>query len=413
MEPREQRAIVIAAMCRITHKDGKWYVPSQSGLDKKYEVDPVTEKCNCPDCTEGGFVCKHVRAVKIVIRRERNENGDVTETREVLFTEKKTYKQNWPLYDQAQMTEKDRFLELLHDLCRSVSDFEQPKTGRRHFPLGDMVFVCAFKVFSGYSCRRFACDLRDAHSKGFISRMIHAVRVSAYFENPILTPVLKDLIVQSSLPLRSIETTFAPDSTGFSVSRFVRWFDEKYGGFRSNRDWVKAHAICGTKTNIITAIEIEDRQTSDCPMFKPLVETTAKNFDIKEVPADKAYLSRENLELVEKLGGTAYIPFKSNSAQGEAGTLWEKMYLYYNFRREEFLKHYHARSNAESTFSMLKAKFGDSVRSKTDVAMKNEVLLKCLCHNIVVVHQSQIELGIEPIFTAKNRQAQVQELAAK
>ncbi len=30
--------------------------------------------------------------------------------------------------------------------------------------------------------------------------------------------------------------------------------------------------------------------------------------------------------------------------------------------------------------------------------MKNEVLCKFLCHNIVVVHQSQVELGIEPVF---------------
>jgi hypothetical protein len=47
---------------------------------------------------------------------------------------------------------------------------------------------------------------------------------------------------------------------------------------------------------------------------------------------------------------------------------------------------------------MVKAKFRDHVRSKTDTAMKNEVLCKFLCHNIVVVHQSQIEFGIEPVF---------------
>jgi transposase len=133
-------------------------------------------------------------------------------------------------------------------------------------------------------------------------------------------------------------------------------------------------------------------------VFKPLVEKTAENFKIDAVPSDKAYLSHDNLELVDGLGGTAYIPFKSNSIQGEAGSLWEKMFLYYNFRREEFLKHYHQRSNAESTYSMVKAKFRDHVRSRTDTAMTNEVLCKFLCHNIVVVHQSHIELGIEPVF---------------
>jgi hypothetical protein len=30
--------------------------------------------------------------------------------------------------------------------------------------------------------------------------------------------------------------------------------------------------------------------------------------------------------------------------------------------------------------------------------MKNEVLYKFLCHNLCVVHQSHVELGIEPVF---------------
>ena len=62
------------------------------------------------------------------------------------------------------------------------------------------------------------------------------------------------------------------------------------------------------------------------------------------------------------------------------------------------MKHYHQRSNIESVFSMLKAKFRDHVRSRTDVAMRNEVLCKFLCHNVCVVHQSIIELGIDGEF---------------
>jgi transposase len=49
-------------------------------------------------------------------------------------------------------------------------------------------------------------------------------------------------------------------------------------------------------------------------------------------------------------------------------------------RNEEFLVHYHQRSNAESTFSMVKRKFGSSVRAKLFPAQANEILLKCLCH---------------------------------
>ncbi len=47
---------------------------------------------------------------------------------------------------------------------------------------------------------------------------------------------------------------------------------------------------------------------------------------------------------------------------------------------------------------MVKRKFGDAVRSKTDTAMVNEVLCKFLCHNLCVLIQEQHELGIDPVF---------------
>jgi hypothetical protein len=47
---------------------------------------------------------------------------------------------------------------------------------------------------------------------------------------------------------------------------------------------------------------------------------------------------------------------------------------------------------------MMKRKFGDSIRSKTDVAMTNEVLRKILCHNLVVLIHEMYELGIDPVF---------------
>ena len=46
----------------------------------------------------------------------------------------------------------------------------------------------------------------------------------------------------------------------------------------------------------------------------------------------------------------------------------------------------------------MKRKFSDFVRSKTDVAMVNEVLAKVLCHNLVVLIHESFELGISPIL---------------
>jgi transposase len=92
-----------------------------------------------------------------------------------------------------------------------------------------------------------------------------------------------------------------------------------------------------------------------------------------------------------------FIPFKSNHT-GAAGGLFAKAFHFFSFKREEFLAHYHKRSNSESTFSMMKAKFGDAIRSKTDIAMKNEALCKVLCHNICCLISAMYELGIDPKF---------------
>ena len=47
---------------------------------------------------------------------------------------------------------------------------------------------------------------------------------------------------------------------------------------------------------------------------------------------------------------------------------------------------------------MIKRKFGDSLRRKTDTAQVNETLAKVLCHNLVVLIHEMYELGVDPVF---------------
>lgn len=138
---------------------------------------------------------------------------------------------------------------------------------------------------------------------------------------------------------------------------------------------------------------------NDSPYFKPLLQQTAKaGFKMQEVSADKGYISMKNLQTTVDHGAVPFIPFKSN-AQADRGTdVWSKMFFFYNFKREEFLAHYHKRSNVESVFQMIKSKFGERLRSKTETAQVNEALSKVLAHNLCVVIQSVYELGITPEF---------------
>lgn len=417
-ELRRQRGLIIAAICPIKPegKDNRYRVPSQKG--KGHYLVAIDRKkgsefqCSCPDYEARKLPCKHVFAVQFVLQRETNADGSTTVTQTLTVVEREekaaqtvayraTYKQNWTAYNAAQTSEKHRFQVLLSELCKGLVEPARPhggaKGGRPPVPLADRAFASAFKVYSTVSGRRFACDMQDAETKGYVSQAPHFNSISRFLESEDLTPVLGDLIRESALPLASIERDFAIDSSGFSSSKFVRWFDKKYGVVKEEHDWVKVHLMCGVKTNIVTAIQVGRQYSADSPEFVPMLETTARKFTINEVSADAAYCSYDNFQAVADAGGRPFIAFRAN-ATGESGGTYAKMFHYYNLKRDEYLAHYHKRSNVESTFSMIKAKFGDAVRSKTPTAMINEALCKVLCHNICCLVQSTHELGVEATF---------------
>jgi transposase len=133
-------------------------------------------------------------------------------------------------------------------------------------------------------------------------------------------------------------------------------------------------------------------------LLPALINHTAKHFHVNEVLADKGYSSARNIEAVLAINATPYIAFRANTRGIHRGGTWEKMFHYFSLNQEQFFAHYHKRSNVESTVMMIKTKFRDHVRSKTDVAMKNEVLCKILCHNICCLISAIHELGIDPVF---------------
>ena len=401
IEPRDARGRQLAAQMKLSRRGHLWLVPSQAS-NIKYAVDITGETpfCTCPDFETRRRPCKHIYAVEHVIRGETLPDGTTTYTESV----KVTYTQEWPAYNQAQRDEKREFMRLLYDLCQLVPQPVQT-FGRPRLSLGDMVFSSALKVYSTVSGRRFMGDLDTAFEKGYIAKTPHYNSVFGYMENPELTPILKGLVELSATPLKAVESSFAIDSSGFSTSRFDRWFDEKWGKQKSKRQWVKAHLMCGVKTNVVTSVEITPSNANDSPYLPQLVDSTAQRFDLAEVSADKAYLSNRNFAAINKYGATGFIPFKVNTL-GTGTPLWEQMYHYFMMNRESYLEHYHKRSNVESTFSMVKAKFGDSIRSKTDTGQTNEVLLKVLCHNICCLILAIYELNINPTFWAESPFAQ-------
>src|SRR3989344_4356570 len=397
-ETRKIKGIEIAKTSRIVKNEkGQWKVPSQSGAGfYMVESNGFGASCNCPDHELRKCKCKHIWAVELIVTKEIDQEGNVTITKTV----RKTYSQDWKNYNLSQQKEKELFMKLLADI---TSRIQQPAYtfGRPTIPLSDMAYNVVFKVYSTYSGRRFTSDMNITKEKGYIENTAHFNSIFNYLRKKELTPLLAQIVQLTSMPLRTIERDFAIDSTGFGTSNFQRWYSFKHGKEISSRRWVKCHFMTGVKSNIITSVSITSEFDNDSPELKALVNETAENFKMEEISADKAYLGQDNLELIESKGATPFIPFKSNNKPSGNGMIWKKMFYYFQLNNEQFLEHYHARSNAETSVHMIKSKFGDFVRSKTWTAQINEVLCKVICHNICVVIQEMHELGINPDFKVR------------
>lgn len=392
---RKQRGKLLSERRKIVKTPKGWRVQSQSSK-YTYEVRYTGDapECTCPDCTIRKEKCKHIYAVEFFIKREIDAKGKLKQTKGVRIT----YGQKWAAYDKAQNNEKLFLMQLLHELCSAVE--EPPYTfGRPKIAQADMVFCAVMKVYSTFSLRRCMSDIKIAHSYGFLDHVPSYASIGHYMQKEEVHDVLYDLIRISATPLAAVDVDFAADASGFSTCRFARYHDFKHKKDSKYRIWVKAHIMAGVKTNIITSAVITEGLAGDSPQLPRLVSETAQHFQLDEVACDKAYSSRDNLKLISEAGGKPFIPFKSNStAKRGAMSVWGKMYHYFMFKHEEFLEHYHKRSNVETCFHMIKSKFKDNLRSKSKVAQVNELLLKILCHNLCVVIQEINELGLKGEF---------------
>jgi transposase len=399
MDARQERGKILSQDKRIKRVEGAlWFVPSQSQNAGGYLVNVLAATCSCPDHEVRRVRCKHMIAVELVQTVEVAPDGSATVTESIKVTRRKTYAQDWSRYNAAQCAEKSTVQALLRSLCDGIETPPHPGRGRKPLPLGDAVFGMTMKVYTTFSGRRATTDLEACAEAGHMAKAPHYNSVSLYLEKPEMTPLLTALVEQSAAPMAAIDTRFAVDSTGFSTCTFRRWYDAKYGREMKEAGWVKAHAIVGCTTNVITSIRITDSDANDSPELPALVDATKRNgFDMRDVTADKAYLSHKNLEAIEAVGARPFIPMKSNS-KSEGPAAWRRLFGLFMYRQAEFLEKYHSRSLSESAFSSMKRKFGSALRSKCFTAQTNELLCRTIAYNLAALVHAMHQLGVEPEF---------------
>lgn len=406
---RDERARQIASQKNAIERVSptSFAVRSQSGASA-YRVSPDarTPDCTCPDATNRGNAdlianpCKHVRAVRYYLTAERDTlEGTAIERVPI------TYSQAWSAYNAAQTSEVRLFDALLRDL---VSVVPQPPhvNGRPPIPMKDALFCAIQKVYSQLSMRRAASLFASAAERDQIERAPSFIVTSRILNRADVTTVLQELVRLSAIPLAGLESDFAIDSTGFRTSCFGSYCVEKHGAKKVNQ-YLKLHACVGTRTHVITAARVtasEGEGVGDALHFPPLLMATHDaGFNVQRITADKAYSSQSAHNTAQAIDAHALIPFKENAKGLSPSPAWKKAFHYFQLQRDEFEARYHKRSNVESTFSSIKRKFGETLKSKNRIAQENELLAKVIAYNITILIHEMHENGIDPKFLDQNQ----------
>ena len=307
------------------------------------------------------------------------------------------YTQDWVAYDRAKCNEDVLFKRLLAELLHlTLEEKQNTGAGRPSYSQRDRIFGMCVKEYYKADNRKAISVLKELKNLNLVYKVPCHKSLSNFYNDSALSTVLDKLILLSALPLAKLESTGAIDATGFSTSRYECWNEYKWGQHSGKeRIWRKLHAMVGCKTNVFLSAKVTEKNVADVRMLQDVVGVNTKYFRMEDFTADKAYSSRAVFKFIEKLGMTPYIPFKKNAKGDPKGVrIWREMFDHFHTSPDEFNNAYHQRSNVETSFHMLKARFGSQLKTKHFTANVNEIKARVLCCNITILIQEAFESGI-------------------
>ena len=342
-------------------KNGQWVVPSQTGNGSyRVNLEPATRSspmCTCPDFEERGPALqarlrrpvRHRAGEPTATARRRSRRPSRSPSRRC--AQRPTYKQDWPAYNAAQINEKRQVPSACSPTSAGASPSRPARRGSGRSPLPMARSRCSPPLQGlldrlGPAVHRPTCRTPATRA---IYRTAAALqhRVSTYLEDPALTADPPGAHRGERLPLKVGRSRFRrglvrvharPGSSAGSTTSTASRCRNTIGS--------RCHVMTGVKTNIVTAVEIDERYAGDCPQFAPLVKATAETLhDPRSLGRRRLFAatrttswSRRRRDAVHRVQGQRQRP--------KGGGVYAKMFHYYSLHRDEFLAHYHKRSTS-------------------------------------------------------------------
>jgi len=319
-------------------------------------------------------------------------------------------RRNWRRYDYAKTRRKQLFVTiLLLVLDATPLPTTYKGRGRPPIPLRTVIICLAYKIYYRSSYRDTIAEVKHDKARLGIEVVPCYNTLRRYMNSQTVTKTLSLLLIASVRPVHLLETVFGSDSTGFRTDNRSDYYtirvrtsgrrivedpdkDKDKNGKREGpsllerrwrRDFVKLHLAVGMASQMICAATATVGWRHDATQLPGLISQVRQIFSIKEWVGDSAYTSRKACTLLGSLGAKPLLwPRKGFTKKSLGSPQWRRMLEYFELDPENFSKHYHQRSKAETVMSVVKNYFGDYVLSKKLGAQLNELLFKALDYNI-------------------------------
>lgn len=289
-------------------------------------------------------------------------------------------KRNWSTYNESLIERGHILMDIgfIKSQRRELADMNKKKVGR------PFLYPDSYVQFLAFLKTGFSISYRTV--QGIVRGLAEYIRIEEIHFTQLRRRIKKmctDLRDNYNNEKIDESITVVIDASGLTISKKGTYIEDKWK--KERREYLKLHIAVDVKSQQIISFRVTKGTVHDTKKFVPMIKEISKHHRIAKTYADKAYDSKTNFNLLDKMHIEPVISIRNN-ANGKTRKCKprnELVHLIHNigYDRYKKMKDTGKRWIAEVVFSSLKRVLGEHLLSKKFSMQKAETALKIMLYN--------------------------------